>query len=271
MKTEDILSVEESGDNCINLVRDRLFWQAWNKSAFLFATHIKNYQVHKRFVKKVSQEVAWLGFPSSALSNIKRIAIEKGFTFEQKSQDHIFIGKVPQPSGYEKWWLEAVKAKVSKTTDNISKSLNSEHRLLPAYKVAYSLCLHICRATEKMPKEFRYDLGVRLRGYAVDLSENLHLMANNIKAAGMENKIQECAVIAHKLRIDSRILKDIHQISIKQWGFINQQLEDFLNLLRAEFCNTNARIAKATQSQSSETLPPDKHHLQSSESIGIGL
>jgi hypothetical protein len=270
MKTEDILSVEESGDNCINLVRDRLFWQAWNKSAFLFATHIKNYQVHKRFVKKVSQEVAWLGFPSSALSGIKNIALEKGFTFEPKSQDHILIGKVPQPSGYEKWWVKAVKAKPLKKTDSISKSANSEYRLLPAYKTSYSLCLHICRATEKMPKEFRYDLGVRLRGYAVDLAENFHLIANNIKAARMENKIQECAVIAHRLRINLRILKDINQISIKQWGFINQQLEDFLNLLRAEFCNANNRIAKATQNQSSGTLPPNKHHLQSSESIGIG-
>jgi len=29
MKTENILLVEESGENRINLVRDRLFWQAW--------------------------------------------------------------------------------------------------------------------------------------------------------------------------------------------------------------------------------------------------
>ncbi len=46
MKTENILTIEESGENRINLVRDRLFWQAWNRSAFLFASHIKNYQVH---------------------------------------------------------------------------------------------------------------------------------------------------------------------------------------------------------------------------------
>jgi len=37
MKTENILAVEESGENRMNLVRDRLFWQAWNKSAFLFS------------------------------------------------------------------------------------------------------------------------------------------------------------------------------------------------------------------------------------------
>jgi len=101
MKTENILTIEESGENRINLVRDRLFWQAWNKSAFLFSVHIKSYQVHKRFVQKVSQEVAWLGFPSSALSTIQEIATSKNFGFEQKSADHIIISAVPQTTGYE--------------------------------------------------------------------------------------------------------------------------------------------------------------------------
>jgi len=94
MKTENILAIEESGENRINLVRDRLFWQAWNKSAFLFASHIKNYQVHKRFVQKVAQEVAWLGFPSSVLSAIQKTATDKGFGFEQKSADHILLNSI---------------------------------------------------------------------------------------------------------------------------------------------------------------------------------
>ena len=111
MKTENILTIEESGENRINLVRDRLFWQAWNRSAFLFATHIKSYQVHKRFVQKVAQDVAWLGFPSSALQAIQKTAEEKGFSFEQKSSDHIIIGSVPQTTGYEEWWAGVVKKK----------------------------------------------------------------------------------------------------------------------------------------------------------------
>jgi len=95
MKTEDILSIEESGENRINLVRDRLFWQAWNRSAFLFVNNIKKYQVHKRFVQKVSQEVAWLGFPKTALNGIEKIARAKGWSFERISGDHIIIGGVP--------------------------------------------------------------------------------------------------------------------------------------------------------------------------------
>jgi len=89
MKTEDILTIEEASENRINLVRDRLFWQAWNRSAFLFVTHIKKYQVHKRFIQKVSQDVAWLGFPKNALEKIEQLVKEKGWSFEQRGADQI--------------------------------------------------------------------------------------------------------------------------------------------------------------------------------------
>ncbi len=251
MKTEDILTIEESGENRINLVRDRLFWQAWNRSAFLFATHIKNYQVHKRFVQKVSQEVAWLGFPKNALAEIEKIAKSKGWAFEQKSIDHIIISGVSQTTGYEEWWAGIVKKKPPPAEPDFPLIKNSKDSLLPAYKTAYDLCLHIHRATVKMPREFRYELGARVRDRAADIVENLHLMANNVQT---KFELADCAAKVHKLRIDIRLLKDLLQIGIKQWGFLNSQIENLLNLLRAEFCNANPRIAGATQKQSSGTL-----------------
>jgi hypothetical protein len=236
LKTENILLVEESGENRINLVRDRLFWQAWNKSAFLFATHIKQYRVHKRFIQKVSQDVAWLGFPSSALSAIQKLAEEKGFSFEQKSADHIIIGNVTQTSGYEKWWNGIVKTKPQPAMPAEPKG----NSLLPAYKTAYDLCLHIHRATLKMPREFRYELGARVRNHATDIAEMLHLAVNTTY------KVPDCAFFVHRLRIILRLLKDLQQIGVEQWGSLNQQIENLLNLLRAEFCNANPRIAGAT-------------------------
>jgi len=239
----------------MNLVRDRLFWQAWNRSAFLFATHIKSYQVHKRFVQKVARDVAWLGFPSSALPAIQKLATDKGFSFEQKSADHIIIGNVPQISGYEEWWAGIVKKKPKPAEPDFKIPKNSKDSILPAYKTAYDLCLHIHRATLKMPREFRYELGARVRNYAMDIAENLHLMANHVQA---KLELTESAAIIHRLRLDIRVLKDLQQIGIEQWGFLNQQIENLLNLLRAEFCNTNTRIAGATLEQSSGTLPTGK-------------
>jgi len=265
MKTEDILSIEESGENRINLVRDRLFWQAWNRSAFLFVSHIKKYQVHKRFIQKVAQDVAWLGFPKTAIGAIEKAARDKGWSFEQVSADHIAIGGVPQTNGYEKWWAGIVKPpKVilapAEPGAKSDKSQGGQPQLLPAYKTAYDLCLHVYRATAKISNEFKYELGARVRNYATDIAEELHLMSHSAAAGarvcGNVDSLANCADVIHRLRIDIRILHDLRLIGINQWGFLNQQIESLLELLRAEFRNTNTRIAGETHYQSSAALPP---------------
>jgi hypothetical protein len=262
MKTEDILTIEESAENRINLVRDRLFWQAWNRSAFLFVTHIRKYHVHKRFVQKVAQEVAWLGFPKSALAGIAQGVKEKGWSFEEKSADHIIICGVPATNGYEKWWAGVIKpARPVPGADLVKKAVAKKQPqlLLPAYKIAYDLCLNIHKATANMSKEFRYELGARVRGYATDITEDLHLMCNaktDKRADAVTGSITDCANTIHKLRIDVRILCDLRQIGVNQWGFLNDQIENLLNCLRAEFCKTNTKFAGATLNQSSAALPP---------------
>jgi hypothetical protein len=109
----------------------------------------------------------------------------------------------------------------------------------------------------KMPKEFRYELGARVRNYATDIAEALHFCASAQQAREKHESLIFCGSLAHKLRLDLRLLKDLCQIGIKQWGFLNLQIENLLNSLRAEFCNANTRIARATHSsQSSSPLPP---------------
>jgi len=39
MKTENILAIEESGENRMNLVRDRLFWQGRRGGFFAFVPY----------------------------------------------------------------------------------------------------------------------------------------------------------------------------------------------------------------------------------------
>jgi len=264
MKTEDILSIEESGENRINLVRDRLFWQAWNRSAFLFVSHIKKYQVHKRFIQKVSQDVAWLGFPKTAMDAIEKAAKDKGWSFERISADHITIGGVPQTNGYEKWWAGIVKppkiiVAPAEPKAKSGKERDGRPQILPAYKTAYDLCLHVYRATAKMPKEFKYELGARVRNYATDIAEELHLMSRSaagVRGGGSADSLTGCAGLIHRLRIDVRILHDLRLIGVNQWGFLNQQIESLLESLRAEFRNINAGFTGEAFCQSDAALPP---------------
>ncbi len=263
MKTEDILSIEESGENRINLVRDRLFWQAWNRSAFLFVNHIKKYQVHKRFVQKVSQDVAWLGFPKTALDTIENAVRAKGWSFERISGDHIIIGGVPQINGYEKWWAGIVKPPkviMAQAEPGVKsgKRPDGKPQLLPAYKAAYDLCLHVYKVTAKIPKEYRYELGARVRDYATDIAEELHLMSQAAVSDRGGNRIDAssiagCADVIHRLRIDIRILHDLRLMGINQWGFLNSRIEDLLELLRAEFRRTATEIPTVTLTTKTQT------------------
>jgi hypothetical protein len=141
--------------------------------------------------------------------------------------------------------------------------------MLPAYKAAYDLCLDVHRATAKMPKEFRYELGARVRNVSVDIVERLHLMNTVTKPGGFNtDSLLGCAEMIHKLRLDIRILSDLRQIGINQWGYLNQKIEDLLNCIRAEFRDTNAKIAGAALFQSSGALPPAVPQESMGDSLG---
>jgi len=71
MMTEDILLLETNEPGCIHLVRDRLFWRAWERSAFLFVRLLRPYRVHHRFVRKVGKDLVWFGFLKSVLPALK--------------------------------------------------------------------------------------------------------------------------------------------------------------------------------------------------------
>ena len=60
------------------LVRDRLFWQAWEYSAFLFVNHFRPYHVHHKHFLKVGQDLVWLGFPKCVLPDLEKEAKTQG-------------------------------------------------------------------------------------------------------------------------------------------------------------------------------------------------
>ena len=245
MKIEDILVLENKNPGCINLVQDRFFWQAYEKSCWLFCEYFKKYKVHLKYYKNVGQNVALLGFPKTALSEIEKMAAQLGYKTEHKKETLITISNLPPANGYEKW-----RENLPVASQKPQNSKTSMGNLLPAYKTSYDLCQHIYRATAKMAKDFRYELGARIRSHATDIMEMLHLAANNVGTV----LVTHCATLVHKLRIDIRLAKDLSQITIEQWGFLNKQIEELMNFLRAEFLRS--RTVEATQVQSGGTLSP---------------
>lgn len=65
----EILQNECTNTHIIYFYREGVFYKAYDRSAFLFVKHVKPFQVKKRMVKSVKQEVVSIGFPTNSLIN----------------------------------------------------------------------------------------------------------------------------------------------------------------------------------------------------------
>lgn len=57
-----ILSTESSNTHTLYFYREGVFYKAYERSAYLFVKYIRPFQVKKRLVKSVKQEVVSVGF-----------------------------------------------------------------------------------------------------------------------------------------------------------------------------------------------------------------
>jgi hypothetical protein len=157
MKIEDVLD-KEAPKAGLMLVRDRLFWQAWEYSAFLFVNHLRPYRIHRRIVKKVGEEVVWLGFPNNTLESIIADALKLGAHVASKTEDCVVLMGLPKLAGFETWKLGAGAPPIQAIAPEVSPKMET---LLPIYRKLYDLSLHVLRACGKVSRNYRYNLGAQ--------------------------------------------------------------------------------------------------------------
>jgi hypothetical protein len=89
MKLANVISEEAKNTGSIIMHREGLFWRAYERSAFMFTLHLKQYSATKKFFKTVSSEIAFIGFPNQTLNQI--IGKAEGKEVKQ-SESRICIG-----------------------------------------------------------------------------------------------------------------------------------------------------------------------------------
>ena len=62
MSIKEIRDIESVNLDTIYLYREGLFWRAYEVSAFLFVTYIKEYRAIKKYYKVVQDDVIYVGF-----------------------------------------------------------------------------------------------------------------------------------------------------------------------------------------------------------------
>ena len=93
---------------------------------------------------------------------------------------------------------------------------------LQVYKASYDLLLTIFRFTKDFSKEYKYTIGETMKKEGIDLLLLIY-KANSVK--DRVDLLQSAREKLEAVRLLVRIMKDLHQISIRKFIHINEQIE----------------------------------------------
>ena len=67
---KDKLKAEERNERTVRLWPEGTFFKAYERSAYLFVTQVRQYEVRRQFVKAAGQDVISIGFPQTVLASL---------------------------------------------------------------------------------------------------------------------------------------------------------------------------------------------------------
>lgn len=236
MNTEDIIKFENNGGNELHLFRDRLFWRAWERSAFLFSKIFRKYKVHHRFVQKVVQDLVWLGFPKTVLKDVQMTVKQKSFSYEVLDDSHIVIKGIPDIDGFQEWksgilsspTADKKKPAAKEAKDSSKKDVKTAEFLL--YRLVSDFIIYVLNLVPKINRSYRYTVGERIMNELLNVGEHVFLYINHRKAIDPINIVDSL----YRIRFDFRLLNELKQVSIDQWMFVNTKIEEMLKIVMPE-------------------------------------
>ena len=99
----------------------------------------------------------------------------------------------------------------------------AQYSELPVYKATYDLLLAIFQFTKDFSKEYKYTVGESLKKETIDLITLIYRANSRTdKAETLQTAREHIEVI----RLLVRLMKDMHQIGIKPFVDVNEQVEN---------------------------------------------
>ena len=99
MTVKEIIQIENGNRNTIILLREGIFWRAYEKSTYAFSMQVHPYKPTRKWVIAVKQDVVSLGFPVSAAENVLN-----GCKVLMRQEARLVLAASPiDPDGFEVW------------------------------------------------------------------------------------------------------------------------------------------------------------------------
>ena len=94
---------------------------------------------------------------------------------------------------------------------------------LPVYKATYDLLLEMFRFTKDFTKEYKYTVGESLKKETIEL---IILIYRANSRRDKQETLQTAREHIEVIKLLIRLMKDLHQINVKKFVFINLQVEN---------------------------------------------
>ncbi len=101
---------------------------------------------------------------------------------------------------------------------------------LPVYKVSYELLVELFRFTKDFSREYKYTIGESIKKEVLEMIRNIY-RANS--AQSKKDILQSARENMETIRLFLKLLKDLQQISIKKFVFLNEKIESVSKQLTA--------------------------------------
>ena len=101
MKIEEIAKIEDASEDAIILIKEALFWRAYERSAKRFVYLITKYQLIRKEFKALGRSMVYLGFPETRLKHVIARAKIKGWPVEESVSGQIRITGIPSIPGFD--------------------------------------------------------------------------------------------------------------------------------------------------------------------------
>lgn len=232
MKTSEIMALQAQHPTGIVFVRDRIFWQCWESSAYLFTEFVRKYRVHHRHFKNLGLDLVWLGFPQASLEGIVKNLCTRGCAVQLQNQDAVVLSTPWQVEGFA-LWKQVMMQKADAQQEIKLEPLRVAHAadphnkradFLPVYRETYDLTIEVYKLSAKLSKDYKFSLGERLRQSTTDLLSQVHLAAGR-RSVSLEIAIPKALQSLEESRLYLRMLKDLHQLNLERFARVNLNLE----------------------------------------------
>ncbi|MDD3066588.1 MAG: four helix bundle protein [Candidatus Gracilibacteria bacterium] len=102
---------------------------------------------------------------------------------------------------------------------------------LPVYYESYQLLLELFRFTKDFSREYKYTLGESIKKEVVEMITNIYKANSNV--SNRRVLLQTARENIEVIRLFLRLLRDLRQISLEKFAFLNLKIESVSKQLLA--------------------------------------